>query len=373
MSRTTENLRQIDEDQISATIRDAGVSGAGGGGFPTYAKWEALEKVEHLLVNHQESEPNNYIDKWIGYEHADRLAEFFGALLDITLDTVVIGAKYKDRDPWLGPLEDATDGTVYRPEDLPVDAESETGVVFAYTDNRYEYGMENVLLHTATDTIIGKDLPVDYGWIVQNTETMYNVQRALVDNVPVTRKYVHLDGFRTDGRRLPHCMLDVPIGTPAAALLAAVDVPPDDLAGDRLLAEGGPGWCFEIDASPARFGVHKHTNSLLVLDEAAAAENTYGNDRINVLEKYDWSHPDPATEPTGTVDPQYVLIPLLTNDTYEGIVVPSVPVVERGAHVARGDPVAGPASEGYSPAHHASIDGEVTDVTDRYVEIQRTT
>jgi hypothetical protein len=70
-------------------------------------------------VNHQESEPNYYIDKWLGHERADELGQLFDALLDRALDAIVIGAK--ERDPWMGPLETATDATMCEPSDIPLD------------------------------------------------------------------------------------------------------------------------------------------------------------------------------------------------------------------------------------------------------------
>jgi Na+-translocating ferredoxin:NAD+ oxidoreductase RnfC subunit len=268
MSRTHDAVRALGEEGIAPRLQEAGVAGAGGGGFPTYVKWRRIDEASHLLVNHQESEPNCFMDKWLGREYPDRLADLFDALLDVTLDTVVVGAKYSKRDPWLLPLEEATDATVYEPDDLPVDAEAESGVVFAYTEDKYEYGMENILLQVVADTILGKDLPIDYGWIVQNTETMYNIWRAIVEEEPVTHKFVHVDGFLSDDSRIRHRMLEVPIGTPATTLLEAAGVSPEDLSDDRVLADGGPGWCFRAQRPPSRLGIRKRTNCILVLGVA---------------------------------------------------------------------------------------------------------
>jgi Na+-translocating ferredoxin:NAD+ oxidoreductase RnfC subunit len=63
MSVTLQRLEQAESSELATTIRNAGVSGAGGAGFPSHAKWDRLDEVDHLLVNHQESEPNYYLDK----------------------------------------------------------------------------------------------------------------------------------------------------------------------------------------------------------------------------------------------------------------------------------------------------------------------
>jgi Na+-translocating ferredoxin:NAD+ oxidoreductase RnfC subunit len=364
MSVTLQQLEQAETAELATTIRNAGVSGAGGAGFPSFAKWDRLEEVDHLLVNHQESEPNYYLDKWLGREHADEYAALFDALLDRAFETVVVGAKAKDRDEWMRKFETATDATVYLPEELPLDPDEESGVVFAYTEDQYEYGMESVLLRMVADVVIGQDLPMDHSWIVQNTETLYDVLRAFRDGRPTTHKYVHVGG------NVPrHRFLEVPVGTPAASVLEAAG---RQLSGldDEILADGGPGWCFEIE-NPDAFGVTKRTNCVMVLDADTAEENTLGSEgRINVVRAKDWDG-DHETEPTTALHSEEVRIPLITNPAFEGVVAPSEPIVSTGDRVSEGEMIATPSSEGISNPQHASIDGEVTAVTDRFVEIHR--
>lgn len=362
MSVSIQHLETAAAPEIATALRNAGLAGAGGAGFPTYAKWERLDETPYLLMNHQESEPNYAIDKWLGREYADEFASLFDALLGTAFEVIVVGAKEKDRDKWHRDLEEATDATVRRPEDLPLDPAEESGVVFAYTTDTYQYGMESVLLRTVADTLIRGDLPMDHGWIVQNTETLFNLKRTLEDDEPVTRKFVHVDGDVPE-----HRFLDVPVGTTASDLLAAAGKP-SGLADDEILADGGPGWCFEITESPDEFGVTKRTNCLLVLDREEAEENTFGNDRINLIDERDWSG-DHEVTPT-RFDPDRVRVPLRTNPSF-GIVEPSRPVVEDGESVQRGEMIAVPASDAISNAQHASVDGTVTAVTDTHIELRR--
>lgn len=346
------------------SIRDAGIAGAGGAGFPAYAKWEHLDEVDTLLVNHQESEPNFLKDRWLGQQSGKQLAALFDRLLETSLDLVVIGTKHHYRGLWLGALEEHTEATVYGPDDLPIDTEAESGVVLAGTEDRYEFGMESVLLRLVTDTVIGSDLPVDHGFIVQNTETLFNIHRALTHGEPVTHKYVHVDG---DTPR--HRFLKVPIGTTGADLLAASGRPggPGD---HEVLADGGPGWSFEIERSPEMFGTRKRTNCLLIIDDQLAEENKLGGGRINILGPQAWKGREFESEPTA-LNPDRVRIPLLTNTDFEGLVEPSVPTVAPGEFVSVGDRIARPADEGISNPQHASIDGEVTAVTEHHITIEQ--
>ncbi|WP_306056629.1 NADH dehydrogenase subunit [Natronococcus wangiae] len=363
MSVTREQLRGVELPEFAVTLRNAGVAGAGGAGFPSYAKWEHLESVDSLLVNHQESEPNYYIDKWLGRKRTDELAALFDGLLDHAFDRIVIGAKRTDREEWVVDLERATDATIYEPDELPID-ESERGVVVAYTEDKYEYGMESVLLRLVAGVVMqGGELPMDHGWLVQNTETLRNVRTALVDGEPTTRKFVHVDG------RVPrHRFLEVPIGTPATDLLEAAGRT-DGLDENEVILDGGPGWCFEIDDSPDEFGVRKRTNCLLVMERSVVEENRLGGGgRVNVLASAAWKHSVHETEPAETIRPDRVEVPLITNPDFEGVVTPSEPIVRPGDELEEGEMIARP-GEGISIAQHSPIDGTVTAVDDRSISI----
>lgn len=351
--------------EISDVIRTAGVAGAGGAGFPSYVKWGTLDEIDYLLVNHQESEPNYYADKWLGREYAHPLASFLDDLLDTVFDVVVVGTKAKYRDEWTEEFERATDATVYRPEDLPVPVEEESGVVFAYTPDIYTYSEERVLLTVSTGTQIGEDLPTEHGWIVHNTETLYNIMRAVRDGTPVVRKYVHVDGETPR-----HRCLEAPIGTTATALLEAAGVESGVVDDDRVIADGGPGWCYEIDLPPDQFGVRKRTNAVLVINRELVRNNTEDDGQIDVLGERDWTDREHQTEPT-SLRPNRVRIPLITNAAYRGLVEPSRPTVKTGDHVSEGETVAEPIPDAISIPQHASIDGTVVDVTDTHVVIER--
>lgn len=365
MTQSDRSLTGISPDVLVDRIRSAGVSGAGGAGFPAYAKWERIDEVDAILINHQESEPNFVKDRYLGREHAGELAALIDWLLETVVSTVVIGTKEAYRGVWLGALEEKTGAEVATPDELPLDFETTSDVVIACTEDRYEFGMESVLLRSIADVTIGRDLPLDHGWLVQNTESMYNIYRALAEDAPVTRKLVHVDG---DTPR--HRFLDVPVGTPATTLLAEAGRPGGP-GGSEILADGGPGWSFEIEERPDRFGVRKRTNSLLIVDEELASENTLGGGRINILGPQAWKSRKFETEPE-RIEPPYVRIPLLTNESLSDIVERSRPVVSPGDSVEKGEPIAEPAAEGICIPQHASVDGEVTEVTNTHVTIERT-
>lgn len=351
-------------EKISNEIQKAGLAGAGGAGFPTYAKWERLDDVDNLLVNHQESEPNFYKDKWLIKENPKQFKSLCDRLLSTReINLIIFGIKEKDRNEWMGPLEEETAGSVYTKKDLPIDPEKESGVVFGYTRDSYGFGIETVLLGRVADVNMSKDeLPMDYGWIVNNSETCYNIHKALEYDKPVTHKYLHVDGETPESK-----LFRAPIGTPPKKLLREVGIEISDVEEyledeELILVEGGPGWCFEIE-EPVNFGVKKKTNGIMVIDDIYSSE-----ERIDVREEYEWKI-DEKQSPR-SINPEHVQIPLITNLRYENLVKLSEPVVEKGERVGKGEIIAEPAKEGISNYQHASIDGRIKNVENYRIEIQ---
>jgi len=361
-----ETMADWELDRIPERLRRCGVAGAGGAGFPAYVKWADPAQTPYLLVNHEESEPNFYSDKWLMREHADDYAELFEALLETVLDVVVIGAKEKKRTPWMEPIEAALQPTIYGPEDLPIDVEEESGVVIAYTDALYDLSQEPSLLWTTAGVRVGRDLPKEHGWIVQNSETVFNIHRALKAEEPVTRKYVHVDGETPRHRHL-----HAPVGTPASHLLREAGVQAGSPGEGQVLLDGGPGWCSAVTTPPEDYGVSKRTNAVMVLDEETVESHRddYEERRVNALEARDWTARDHEIEPA-TTTPDRVIVPLLTNPALRGTVSPARAVVSEGERVAVGDVVAEP-GEGISLPAHASVDGTVRAVGEDGIVIQR--
>lgn len=365
MTGLSETISDGKPERIPEILRRCGVAGAGGAGFPAYVKWSDLEETHALLVNHEESEPNFYSDKWLMREHADAYAELFEGLLGGVLNLIVIGAKWKHREPWMGPLEAAVDPAIYEPDELPLDPGSESGVVIAYTEPLYDLSQEPSLLWTTVGVQLGRDLPAEHGWIVQNSETVHNIYRALRHEDPVIRKYVHVDG-ETPRHRHFH----VPLGTTADRLLRESGLEAGRPGNGNVLVDGGPGWCSLVDEPAGDYGVSKRTNAVMVLDEAMveSCRDDFEEHRINALDARDWTGRQHEVEPTA-VTPDRVIVPLIDNPAFAGTVTPARPVVSEGDAVEAGDVIAEPA-EGISLPAHASVAGVVRTVDERGIVIE---
>lgn len=355
-------LNDLSGTSIEKKTQKYGVVGAGGGGFPAYAKWARSDEIDYLMVNHQESEPNCAVDKWTMRNHSEKFADLFSHLTDNILKKIVISAKQKDRE-WLQPLIDKTDATVFHKDELPIDIENvEVDIIVSLTEDTYEYGMESVLLQKTADTIIGRDLPMDHGWVVHNTETLYNIYRALHDT-PVTEKLLHIDGY-LNGERLDNVMYRAPIGTSGKELFdsAGIDLSKHE---EYVIVDGGPGWGFDVTENSI---VTKSTNCLMLLDEETAEENTYQNGRIDTREVTQWSDRR-QTEPNN-INPKKVTVPLQTTDHID-IINSSRPELSPDQNVKSGQEIALPKEDGFSVSQHASIEGTAHKVGDEYIEIVR--
>jgi len=173
---------------VSDTIRDSGVVGAGGAGFPTDVKYR--KQVGTFIVNAAECEPLLHKDKELVRWFADEmLAGLRIAVERVGAREAVIGIKGKYSDV-IKALEPR----------LP------KGVRIAPLGDYYPAGDEFVLVYDVTGRVIPPGgLPLDVDTVVNNVETLINIGRRR----PVTRKYLTVAG----AVRNPSTIC-VPVGAP---------------------------------------------------------------------------------------------------------------------------------------------------------------
>lgn len=184
-------------------IREAGVIGAGGAGFPTHVKLKA--EADYILLNGAECEPLLRVDQQLMAVHPH---EVIGGLL---LGKKITGAKeaiigIKESHP---DVIDIMDKAI---DELGVRDEVRVGAL----PDVYPAGDEQVLVYELTGRIVPETgIPIAVGCVVMNSETAYNVWNAS-QNQPVTMKYVTVAGD------VPHPVtVCVPVGTPLLEVLRA--------------------------------------------------------------------------------------------------------------------------------------------------------
>ena len=169
MTATTETtLRQI---------REAGVVGAGGAGFPTYKKLDA--QVEHVIANGAECEPLLQKDRESMLQESEAFLRGLSIMREITsAREVTIAVKEKNEDVAEGMREES---------------ESAGFKTFVYPDV-YPAGDEFILVYEISGRQIPPGgIPLSVGCVVDNVETIINVAHAC-DGKPVVDKYVTITG-----------------------------------------------------------------------------------------------------------------------------------------------------------------------------------
>ena len=226
-------------DELKSIARNNGIVGAGGAGFPAYAKM--TEKADTVLLNCVECEPLLKLHRQLLATHTseiiqmlEEVRESFGA------KEAIIGIKSEYVTTIRAVAEVLGDFPKVRL--CPLRA-------------AYPMGDEVVLIYEATGRVIKPGgLPIDENVVVYNVETMYNLYRAVHLNIPVTNKLVSIVG------EIDHPLtVRVPLGT---TVKEAVSLAGKATVEDPAYVMGGPmmGWLGTENTV-----ITKTTNAIILL------------------------------------------------------------------------------------------------------------
>ena len=180
-------------------IRNAGVVGCGGAGFPSHVK--ASSKAEVVLANGAECEPLLHKDLELITREPEAVVHGMQILMSTT------GAKK-------GVL-----GIKRKYEERLADVKSAIGknqIELKLLGDYYPTGDEYVLVYEATKKLIPpQGIPLDVGIVVNNVETLRNIHYAS-EGIPVTTKCISVAG----AVKQPSTFT-VPIGISFAEVIAA--------------------------------------------------------------------------------------------------------------------------------------------------------
>lgn len=208
------DFRDRAPDVVRGRIRDAGVVGMGGAGFPTFVKLNPGPErpVDTLVVNGVECEPYITCDDRLMRERPADVMEGAKVLAHAVGAQRCIVAVEENKPQACAALE----------------ALAGDGVEVVRVPTIYPAGDERLLIKVLTGREVPTEgLPADIGLLTQNVGTAAAAFRAVVGGQPLTRRTVTVTG---EGAKSP-CNLEVPIGTGVRALLdeAEVEVSPASL------------------------------------------------------------------------------------------------------------------------------------------------
>jgi len=246
------NFREQPKESLLAKIRDCGIAGMGGAGFPTELKLNprGAVKIHTLIINGAECEPYITADDRLMRENA----------ADIVTGAAILNYLLDDPENCLLAVEDN------KPEAIAAlrQAAQGTPVEIVELPTKYPSGGEKQLIEIicGEQLPLGK-LPADLGILVQNITTTGAIYRAVTHGKPVFARVVTVSG---GGVERPG-NYKVLLGTPVDHLLKTIGYRPDDTA---RLVMGGPMMGFTI--SDTRVPIIKTSNCVLALtaEEAPA-------------------------------------------------------------------------------------------------------
>ena len=207
-------LSDLSSEAIIERIKECGIVGMGGAGFPTHVKLRPSAPVDTLILNGAECEPYLTCDD---------------ALMRAQTDEIVRGAKYLAAALGVSQVLIAIEKN--KPEAIAAFKQTELPVV--PLKKQYPMGAEKQLIYCCTrrKVPLGK-LPADVGVIVQNVATAFAVYEAVELGKPLIDRVVTVTG---EGVEQPKNLL-CQIGTPLSVLAEACGATENTVK----LVEGGP-------------------------------------------------------------------------------------------------------------------------------------
>lgn len=245
-------LEDLTKEEILNRIKEGGVVGMGGAGFPTHVKLAPKDpsKIEYILVNGAECEPYITSDYRRMIEEPEKVVK--GLQVILTLFDSAKGYIC---------IEDNKPDCIAKMKELIKDIDR---IEVKEMMTKYPQGGERTLIYAATGREINSTmLPADVGCVVDNVETVISVYKAVILGRPVNSRVVTVTG---DGIKEPKNLL-VLAGTDMSELVDAAGGLKAKIA---KAISGGPMMGFAL------YDLHvpctKTTSAFLFLEHDAVSE-----------------------------------------------------------------------------------------------------
>jgi len=345
--RGLEEVKALSREDAVEMMRQAGIVGAGGGGFPTYFKWKNPQP--NLIVNCTESEPGYWADKMVHREYFGEFMELFEAMRAIFgIEQVILGVHFKDEE-WFSRYAENANG-LYGMTLVP---------------DKYAMGEEKTLIKNIFNEDKGKwvprrvdmpdgskrpGLPLDAGHIVNNSETLLNIYNALFFGKSVTTKFLQVFGPDLELK-----LFETPLGSSATELIRLAGMDIEAEAGKYSVIDGGP-YLNEMGIESLGEGdayVRRTTNGFLVIPREVASKE-YADIKTK--------QPEEIISLVGKVSG--VNLPLGGR-----FLKPATPLISEGDEVRYEQKIGEPVNEGFSIGVWSSMEGTVSFMEDDVVAI----
>ena len=176
-------FEDMSKEEIINCIKEAGIVGMGGAGFPTFIKLSPKEpdKIEYVIANCAECEPYLTSDYRRMIEEPEKLVEGLKISLSLFDNARGILAVEDNKPDCIEILKNLT--------------KDEPRISVKALKTKYPQGSERQLIYATTGRKINSSmLPADAGCIVNNVDTIVAIYHAVIDGKPLMNRIVTVTG-----------------------------------------------------------------------------------------------------------------------------------------------------------------------------------
>lgn len=209
----------LSQAEIVSAMKELGLVGLGGSGFPTYIKYGHVENIDTLIINGVECEPFLTSDHLAMKRDVKALFDgvhFMMKAANVTKAIVAI----KEHKPDLFEI-------------LKQEAANYQGVEVTEVPDRYPMGWERTLVKQLTKKDYDR-LPAEVGCIVNNVSTAIALSKGIRHGEAITKRIVTVSGNGIKNPQNVECV----VGTPFNLIVEAMGGYAD--ASDGFVLNGGP-------------------------------------------------------------------------------------------------------------------------------------
>ncbi len=242
--KPNKGYEDLTPDEIIEIVREAGIVGMGGAGFPTSVKLKPNKPIEAILLNGCECEPYLTADHKVFMEFADDIIYGLKAMI-----------KTVDAEKGIIVIEDNKPDAVALMEAKIADCDN-IEVVTAKT--KYPQGAEKMLIKRVMGRQVPRGgLPADVGVVVSNISTVKAISDAIQKGMPLIERVASVTGekIKNPGNYI------VKIGTSVKELIDYCGGVTDD---DVLIKMGGPMMGFVL--SDLNVPMMKGSNGIIAIN-----------------------------------------------------------------------------------------------------------
>lgn len=179
----TEDVTALSGEEILTKIKEAGIVGMGGAGFPTHVKLSPKEpdKIEYVIANCAECEPYLTSDYRRMVEEPEKLISGLKIVLQLFKNARGVLAVEDNKPDCIEKLKELT--------------KDEPRLEVRALMTKYPQGSERQLIYAVTKRAINSTmLPADAGCIVDNVDTLVAIHNAVKLGKPLMHRIVTITG-----------------------------------------------------------------------------------------------------------------------------------------------------------------------------------